>query len=247
MRRVVATTLEIGMVLAIAAVCRADDQAQAKAIIDKAIQAMGGAENLAKQRAVTYKEKGTYYGTGEDGLPYTGSYASQGSGQFKMEIEGVFSLVVNGDQGWVKMGDQTMAMTEEQLAGQKEELYAGWVSTLLPLQEKDSFTLALLEEVAVDDRAAVGVKVSHEGHRDVKLFFDKESGVLVKIESMVISQELGGKQVVQEVVVKKYQEVDGAKAPAKVVVHRDGKLFVEAEMYDFNAAGKLDDGVFAMP
>jgi hypothetical protein len=233
------------VVLAIAAVARADDQAQARKIIDKAIEAMGGEEILAKHEAVTFKDKGTYHGMGE-GIPYAGSYALQGSDQFKMEIEGVFAIVVNGDEGWVKAADQTTAMTEEQLADQKEELYAGWVTSLLPLKDK-AFQLSPLDEVAVDDRAAVGVKVSREGHRDVKLYFDKESGVLVKSEGTVKSQELGGKEVLQETFYKAYQDVEGAKVVSKMLVHRDGKLFLESEMFDYKAAGKLDDAVFAKP
>lgn len=229
--------------LGIGTVCRADEQA--RQIVDKAIDAMGGAQKLAKQKAVTFKEKGTYYGMG-DGLPYTGNYAIQGRDQFKMVIEGVFAIVVNGDQGWVKAADQTTAMTAEQLADQKEELYAGWVTSLLPLKDKE-FQLSPLDEVAVDDRAAVGVKVSRKGHRDVKLYFDKESGVLVKSEGTVKSQELGGKEVLQETFYKEYQDVEGAKAVSKLVVHRDGKLFLESEVFDLKAAGKLEDSVFAMP
>src|SRR5262245_57605941 len=103
---------------------QADDQAEARAIIDKAIQAAGGEAKLDKFRAHTWKEKGTYYGMG-DGIPYTGSYAVQWPGQFRMEIEGYFTMVLNNDKGWMKMpGGDTLEMSKEQLAEHKENHYA---------------------------------------------------------------------------------------------------------------------------
>src|SRR2546428_8816628 len=52
----------------------ADDQADARAIVAKAIKAVGGEQKLEKFKAQTWREVGTYYGMG-DGLPYTGNYA----------------------------------------------------------------------------------------------------------------------------------------------------------------------------
>src|ERR1700678_4090811 len=79
----------------------ADDAASARAIIDKAIQAGGGEEKLAQFKSQTFRETGTYYGMGK-GQPYTGVYALQCPGHFRMEIEGVFTMIVAGDKGWIK-------------------------------------------------------------------------------------------------------------------------------------------------
>jgi hypothetical protein len=99
----------------------------------------------------------------------------------------------------------------------------------------------------VDDRPAVGVKVSAEKHGDVKLFFDKQTGRLVKSHSRVKSPEQGYVEVDQEVVRRDYQDIEGVKVPMKSVIHRDGKLFVEAESHDLKAVGRLDDSVFDKP
>src|SRR5205807_2708706 len=94
MRKVV-SVLVVGTFLlaSVHLVCAGEDDA--RAIVNKAIQAAGGEKKLAKHNAVTMKEKGTYYGMGE-GLPYTGNYSFQWPNQFRMEIEGVFLIVVNG-------------------------------------------------------------------------------------------------------------------------------------------------------
>src|SRR5262249_6382500 len=110
--------LGIGLVLAVTSSSRADDK-DCRAILAKAMQAVGGEEQLAKYKALTWKEKGTFYGQG-NALPYTGNYAVQWPNQFRMEIVGVFTLVLNGDKGWFTMGGDTQEMNKEQVAQQKE-------------------------------------------------------------------------------------------------------------------------------
>jgi hypothetical protein len=224
--------------------CRADEP-QARALVAKAIKAAGGEEKLARHRAATFTERGTYYGMGE-GLPYTGKYAVQWPDQFRMEIEGVFTMVLNGDKGWMRANNETREMTAQELAQQREEHYQGWVATLLPLKDK-MFTLDTIDEIKVSDRPAAGVKVSAEKHRDVKLYFDKETGLLVKSQTRTHSPEMDFKEVDQEVWYDAYVEFDGVKNAKKFLVHRDGKKFVEGETVEYKAMGKLDDSVFAKP
>lgn len=245
MRTVCSSGLVLGVALVLAGGVAADAQSDARAIIDKAIQAQGGEAKLAKFKAQTWKEKGTYYGQG-NGLPYTGSYALQWPNQFRMEIEGVFTIVVNGDKGWVKQQNDTKEMSKEQLAAQKEELHGGWVSHLLPLKDK-AYTLAPLGETKVNDKAAVGVKVAHKGHADVELYFDKATGLLAKSVYPVKSPEQQFKEVKQEVFYSDYREIAGVKIPMKIVLKRDGKLFVEAENLDVMPVEKLDNKVFDKP
>lgn len=220
-----------------------DDADKARGVIDKGIKALGGEDNLAKFNVQTWKEKGTFYGMG-DGLPYTGIYAIQWPNQFRMEIENVFIVVLNGDKGWIKAQGETREMTAKEMAEQKENHYGGWVTTLLPLKDK-AHKLALFDEIMVDNRPAVGAKVSHKDHRDVKLFFDKETGLRVKAELRVVDES--GKEITQEMFFRDYKEIDGGKVPMKIEIKRDGKRFVEAENYDIKPAKKLADSVFARP
>src|SRR5947209_137181 len=157
---------------------RADDQKATRAVIDKAIKAVGGAANLAKYQGMVWKDKGTYYGMG-DGVPYSGTYAVQMPDKMRMEVEGAFIIVLNGDKGWIQMNGETNALTKDQLAEQQEEQYSGWVTSLVALKDK-GFTLTPLGESKVEGDAAVGIKVSHKGHRDVELYFSKKSGLVVK-------------------------------------------------------------------
>jgi hypothetical protein len=156
-----------------------------------------------------------------------------------MAIKNVFTIVLDGDKGWVNGAE----MNAEQLKEMRESNYAGWVSTLLPLKDK-AFTLSSLAETTVGGKPAVGVKVSHQGHRDVKLYFDKESGLLAKVISRVKAEEMDGKEVDQETEQQQYKDFGGIKVPKRIVIRRDGKRFVEANIRDWKGAEKLDNSVF---
>ena len=44
-----------------------------------------------------------------------------------------------------------------------------------------------------------------------------------------------------------FKEVEGVKMPHKMVMHRDGKVFIESELVAMKANGKLDAATFAKP
>jgi hypothetical protein len=229
--------------LLVAGVSRADDK-DCLAIIDKAIKAVGGAERLAKYKAQTWKEKGTFYGEGA-AQPYTGNYAVQWPDQFRMEIEGVFTLVLNGDKGSFKEGGKVQEMSKEQLAQQKESQYAGWVTTLLPLKEQ-AFQLSSLGESKVGNRPVVGVKVAHAGHNDIKLYFDKETGLLLRFEYRFKNARTG-KDAEMVTLGSDFKEFNGLKFPTKIDMKQDGKNFVEAQILEVKPLEKLDPSLFAKP
>lgn len=245
MRKLLCSGVAIVLALATFASARADDAADARALIDKGIKALGGKDKLAKVQAQTWKEKGTYYGMGK-GIPYTSVCAVQWPDKFRMEVEGVFTIVPNGDKGWIKSEGETKEMSKEQLAAQKESHHAGWVTTLLPLDDK-SYSLALLPESKVDGKPAAGIKVTKKGMPDVSLFFDKESGLPVKSTFRTKAEEQGNKEVIQDVYYGGYRDVNGVKIPGKITIKRDDKPFVEAENSDIKLAEKLDEKTFAKP
>jgi hypothetical protein len=240
----------LAFVLTATVPARADDGAAARALVDRAVQAQGGEALLTKWVAVTGKLKGKFHGLGE-GVAFTGEYAAQGADQQKLVIEAEvdgqkFRLVhvLNRDKGWNQLNDDTEELSPEDLAEAKEEAYAGWVATLVPLKDR-AFTLAPLGEIQVAKRPAAGVKVSRKGHGDVNLYFDKETGLLVKTEARVKDDD--GQEVTEETFLSDYQDVQGTKQAMKLTVQRDGKPYLEGEVTECRLAEKLDDSVFAKP
>ena len=251
MKHVLHALLGFAFVLAVGTPARADDAADARALIEKAVKAQGGQEKLEKLSGHITKFKGKFHGMGQP-IDMTGEVASQGMDKQKLEVEvnagGMkfrFVNVLNGDKGWNRMGDDTRAMSKDELAEAKEQGYAGWVATLAPLKDKQ-FTFATIGELKIDKRPALGVKVSSKGHRDIDLYFDKETGLLVKTETRV-KDDGSGQEVMEESFPSDYKDVQGTKQAMKFTVKRDGKLFVEGEATELTLSEKLDASVFAKP
>ena len=76
MKRLLGAALATALLFALAAPARADDKG-AKAILDKAIQALGGEAKLSKLQAFTWKTTGTVTFGGNDN-EYTGQTTAQG-------------------------------------------------------------------------------------------------------------------------------------------------------------------------
>lgn len=249
MRKICGFCLVIGSMLLWADLARSgDDQEPARALIEKAIKAAGGVDNLKKHQASTWDEKGIYYGMGE-GLPYSGKMAMQYPAQMRMQVFAgemeIFSIVVDNDKGWMKNPGEVRALTNKEMIDQLSNLKAGWIASLLPLKEK-GFTVKVIDGEEVGKKPTSGVKVTRADYPDVTLYFDKETGMLVMSRYPTFSGEQK-KMVLAEIQFQNYKLIDGAQTPLRIIIKHDGKLFVETDILNLKAAGKLDASMFAMP
>ena len=255
MRLLRCSALAVGVLAAVAttAPVRAEDDAKvARGVIDKAIKAHGGAENVKKYPGAVSAFKGTFRGMGME-LPMSGEITILGATKVKVALEieagGQKISVVNvvdGNKGWAKVADTVTELDKDQMTEAVERQHAGWVASLTPLVDGKGFTLATTGEHKVGEAKAVGVKVSAKGKRDVDLYFDKETGLLLKHESRV-KDEGSGQEVTEETFHSEYKEVQGTKQAMKVVTKRDGKDFMDAEMSSIQLSEKVDDTVFVKP
>ncbi len=247
MRTVLIPALVLSVLLGAAHGVRGDD---AKAIIAKALKAHGVADKPAKQQGIQSKSKGTLDVAG--GLAFTQETSVQLPNQYKevmqLEVNGqnlTVATVFDKDKGWIKAGDKLIDMDEKILAAVKEGLYKAQVLELAAKGEKGT-ELSALGEAKVNDKPAVGVKVTTKGHRDIDLWFDKEKGLLLKQEWRTVDLQ-SGQEVTEETLILEYQEVEGRKVAKKLQVNRDGKKFMEGEVQEVKFVEKLDDSEFAKP
>lgn len=219
---------------------------ETKTLLDRAIQAAGGEATLKKFPALTLKGKGKIMIQGKE-VPFRAEWQTQGKDQGRTLTDfgaTVELKVVNKTKGWSKEDKSAAeAMDKETLAEELETLYFNYVTTLAPLKEK-GFKLSALPEEKVEGKPAVGLLVTHKQHRDVRLWFDKESALLVKSERMI---KESGQESAEEVLFSNYQEVSGMKVATKFVVRSGGKLVAEAEMTEIKPLAKLDAKVFEKP
>jgi hypothetical protein len=231
---------------------RADDQKDLNDLVEKAVKAHGGADNLAKTKAFVMKGKGKFYGLNDDGIPYTGVWSIQEPDRMRVEIEGEFMgqkfkvvTATDKDKGWTMMENNVQDAGKEQVAETKDQLHAGRLTHLVGLNDKDC-KLSAVGESKVDDRPAIGVRVECKGYKDVSLFFDKETHHVLKMERRAKDVEMN-KEFTEETFYGEYKKVDGALLAHKHTIKRDGKLYVEAEFTDFELKDKLDDNLFKKP
>src|SRR5262245_16838017 len=155
--------------------------------------------------------------------------------------------VLDRGKGWVVDDGTTRELTGDDLAEAREEMYTVWItSQLTPLRGKE-FTLTSLKAAKVGGLAAAGVRVACKGHRDVKLYFDKKSGLLVKSEATVKDAMTGGKEVTEETFFDDYKAVEGVQVPHRQAVKRNGQDFFSGEVTEAKVLQKLGDAVFAKP
>lgn len=230
----------------------AQAQNEPKQLIEKAVQAAGGEEKLAKLKGYRIKAKGTLEILGMS-LDFTSTGLLDLSGRIRTEVEleimgRKFTVlqVYDGKKAWVKAMDRTMELEGDLLKEMKEQMHAGRVSFLLPLLKNDGYTLAPLGEIKVNGKPAQGVKVSAKGFRDIDLYFDQATGLLVKTAGQTLEQTTM-KEVAQESVMSDFKEFDGLKQPTKVITHQDGKKFLEVEVMEYKGVAEVDNSEFAKP
>jgi hypothetical protein len=225
-------------------------QDDTKAIVQKAIKAHGGAEKLAKITALQLKNKGTIEVAG--GLAFEQEILIQHPDHLKevmhLQVQGqkvTVTTVYDGKKGWLSVNGQTNEMEAKILDEVKEALHQMRMARLIFLGDK-TVELAALGEVKVNGRPAVGLKATSKGHKDVDMFFDKETGLLAKVVRQAYDP-MTDQQVMEERIVTEYQEVDGQKVAKKVLINRDGKKFLEAESVEIKYPATINPGEFAKP
>jgi hypothetical protein len=237
--------------LAAAGLAVADDQSEARKIVDRGIKAQGGPAKVAAFKNGSARGKGTLHQMGMM-IPFAMEVRYETPGRLRTDLDldiggqnVKVSTILNGDKGWLKIGDMVQDMTEDQVAESKAQLYSFLVTGLVVLSDK-AFSLSPLGEMKIDDRPAVGVRVSHKDRRDINLFFDKETGLLCKSQWRV-KDLITNEEQEEETLYSDFKEQDGVKQSMKIKILRDGKPFMDFEASDSRAEEKFEENVFAKP
>jgi hypothetical protein len=152
---------------------------------------------------------------------------------------------VDGAKQWMIVDGKASHFGAAGVAEERERIHADWVMSLRPLRSP-SLHFKLLDETRVGGRPAVGVEVTSKGHRAVRLFFDRERGLLLKSETR-LKDVASDKEVAHEEFYSDYREVQGVQLPMHVETRRDGRRYSESRRSDVKLLEKLDDKLFNEP
>lgn len=252
MKRTVPHAVTLLLLLSAAMPAAADDDSP-RAIVERAIKAHGGQERLDKLKTDRVTFKGTIL-VNEKEATLTGettvNMPSQCRSVTKITVGMKTNTVVqilNGNDVIVTVdGQPQKTVPESAIAEMRDTLHLDHIVRLAPLvsDKNKTFQLAALDDSKVNDKPAAGVKVSTKGRADVKMYFDKDSGLLVKTEHVV---EEGGKKVKQEEFFSEFKDVEGYKRPTRTTIYRDGKKVSEVEEVEVKYLDKVDETLFTKP
>jgi hypothetical protein len=241
----------VAAILLAALTAQARAQDTARGLLERAVHAHGGAAQIDKRQAVHARAKSTL-STGGLELPVTQETFIQLPDKFKITTEidvgglkTTMIQVLNGDKAWVRFNDQVQPANDDLLNQMREMQHLEKIVRLTPLLRDRNYELELLPETRFDDKPYLGLKVSYKGRNDVKLFFDKTTGMLTRTERRTATSD--GKEVVEEQVYSEFKDVQGSRMPMKILILQDGKKFLLGEMIEVKPLEKLEDSIFERP
>jgi hypothetical protein len=231
---------------------RADDQADLKALLTRAIAAHGGADNLNKYIAGTMRGTGkvnVMNQTFDFNLNLSVQEPDKVRSEVQVEVMGMkFNIltVMNGDNGWMVVNGKDMEVAKEQKEQTRESLINSRINRLTPLLDKD-FKLSPLGEIKVDGKPALGIRAECKDFPGANLYFDKQSGLLVKSEMQMSDPGNPSQQINGETYYSDYRKIEGMMVAYKIVIKNNDKTITEIEITEATVAAKLDDNLFAKP
>lgn len=248
MQRLIAPTLALVALTWLASPSPADE---AKDIVKKAIEAHGGAENLKKYLGTRAESKGSLTFMGMD-FEFTTQSVSQYPDKQKSVIQIDFmgnslniTQSINGDQVRFSVNNMAQDVPDEQKQELKRGILMQKVMNLTPLLEEKDFELKVIPGVKVNDRETVGIAVTGQERPEIKLYFDKETYLIAKVERKALDPSMAGVEVLQETILADYKDFNGVKKPMKTIIYQDGKKFMEAVNTKLEVVEKIDDKEFS--
>ena len=213
-------------------------------ILDKYLQAIGGAQALA--RLTSFYAKGTYqgYDTDLEALPLEVFAKAPGQRSSIIHMHAGDSITVfDGRAGWIASPDKPVALIT--LAGEDLDGVKLDADLSFPTGIKQALSgwRAGFPAATINERAVLIVQGTAAGGSRVKLFFDKESGLLVRVLRYT---DTAVGIIPAQTDYSDYREVAGVKMPFKwTATWTDGQSTIELSEVRANVA--IDAAKFAKP
>jgi photosynthetic reaction center cytochrome c subunit len=197
----------------------------AEKILDKYVESVGGAQNLAK--LTSYSGKGTYEAYFQSKVPV--EVFAKAPGRRALIVHGKLgdsSTIFDGRSGWLS-GPERPVPVLELPQGQDLDGVRLDADMSIPVNLKQSLSdwRAGFAPASIDDRNMVVIEGMTANRSRVRLYFDKESGLLVR--QVRFANTMVG-IVPTQVDYSDYRAVGGVKIPFRsVVTWTDGRATIE--------------------
>jgi hypothetical protein len=240
------TLMTLGLAFVLTAAARGDDAV--RDLVEQAISAHGGAGIIDKYPAGRAKVKGMVVLQGAE-YPFLLERVFQTPGKLRItsevEIQRIkrpVTYIVNGTAVGENAGGLPQEMPKSQAAELRTAAYVLNLIRLTPLLKDKKLTMTSAGEKEIDKRSVIGVSVSSDGHKEIRLYFDKETHLLAALERSGFDDR--GRTVEHVEIYSNYREAAGLKYPTKTLIKQGGKRYVESETTEFTPLAKVDPREF---
>jgi outer membrane lipoprotein-sorting protein len=212
-------------------------------ILDKYIQAIGGTAQVA--RLTSFVAKGTYEGYDTLSAKVPVDIFANSPNQMTMVVHtqnGDSVTTFDGRNGWIAAADKLMRVLPldgGDLEGAKMD-----ASLSFPARIKQDFPWRTgFPSVSIDDQPVEVIQNAARGATGAKLYFDSESGLLVR-QVRFVDTAVG--VIPTQIDYSDYRDVAGVKVPFKrVVTWTDGRSTIELSQVQPNV--RIEAAQFAKP
>jgi hypothetical protein len=247
--------LGLAVACVVAGAAAAEDKAEA--VVKKAIEAHGGAANLDKYKAGRMKMTGEISVLGME-IEFKGTLAFSNPDRYKLAITAEImgqkmemEQVVKEETAKTSMKFGGMAVPVPGGDDEKDELKTAAVmqeaEQITPLLDAKKFTIKASDDADVNGKKAAVIVVQPKAlKKEFKMFFDKESGLLVKTSHRGRGPGADGQttDVDEDSYHQDYKKIKGVQVAMKQTVDHDGKKFMTIKVGEYDVLEKIDDKEF---
>jgi hypothetical protein len=238
--------------LAIAAILTSSRHVEAetaKEIVQKAIDAHGGLDNMKKYPAAKITAKGKMTIMGAE-IAVDGEETFQMPDQFKSVMKIDFGgqkiaieQIINGGKIKMTAGGMAPPLSDAMKEDMKNSMDVHLASEIYPLLDEKKFELSVIEKPAkVGDKEVVRVLVKTKAGKELKFFFDAKTHLLLMVERKGL--DFSEKEVTQEMRMLSYKKIDGIERQMKYELVFDGKKVGDFEVVEYKHLDKVDKKEF---
>lgn len=223
-------------------------QTDARAVVEKAIEAHGGAARARQFPAGKMAVTGSIHLLGQQ-FPFTAKFVYLMPDRLKQTVEtsqqNVKQTIVqvqSGDKVQVWVNGQPQPLTPADVERYRRGLYIQNLLRLAPLVEAPH-TLTLAGEL----EKLRGVKVSAPGQKDVTLYFDPQTHLLMRVRRTE-PHPVTNKDALQEEIYSDYKDTpQGLKYPAKSVILLGNQKYIESTTGEYTPMDTVEASEFQGP
>lgn len=151
-------------------------------------------------------------------------------------------------KGWNTSAGKTREMSSPELEENKQATHAVSLLGLLALRDSHNYHLSSAGRITIEGETAVGMKVWRQGFREVILFFNEKSGLVVRHLYVLKNLSKGGEAKILETTFSKFGKKNGLMLPKTFKSRLGGKIFASGSTTNLVVVdGSLPKGTFWRP